>query len=362
TILRDYEKWLDNPAIIPKLFATNLPKAAPFFMDYIILYGLGYLPIQLLQLGSISLAAFRRLVCRTPRQFADALRPNYIDWSFILPQPMLIFVIMATYSSLAPLVFVLGALYYTIAYVVTKYLVYYVYSRQFETAGAFVIPVLKLLAGSLWIYYVLIIGLCALKSAFGYVLLLLPLLWANGYLLAFVTQQFYNNGSFLPMDLWNARQQQQRQPNARIAQSSLSLPDIDNVTGGDAEYTEAPSHATSTDYLLPRPHVPSPFGALLDAVDTEYSGAVSRLWEALRASANRAWAAVFSRIYINPKRTPSIFRDLDRCYSLNIDDDVETGQGSVHDMNLASATSLQATNGTSPRFSTTFEDNGGDYA
>ncbi|KAJ1942252.1 hypothetical protein GGF37_003195, partial [Kickxella alabastrina] len=179
TILTDYDKWIENPARIPKLFATSLPTAAPFFMDYIILYGLGYYPIQLLQLGSISLAVFRRMVCRTPRQFADALRPNYIDWSFILPQPMLVFVIMATYSSLAPFIFVLAFLYYGIAYVVTKYLVYYVYARQFETAGEFIIPVLKLLTGSLWHYYCLIIGLCALKGAVGYMLMLFPLLWIN---------------------------------------------------------------------------------------------------------------------------------------------------------------------------------------
>ncbi|KAJ2470177.1 hypothetical protein GGI02_003098, partial [Coemansia sp. RSA 2322] len=179
TMLTDYEKWVENPALIPKLFATNLPKAAPFFMDYIILYGLGYYPLQLLQLGSIVQAVFRRMLCRTPRQFADALRPNSIDWAYILPQPMLVFVIAATYSSLAPLVFVLAALYYLIAYVVTKYLVYYVYAHQFETAGEFIIPVLKMLTASLWHYYCLIIGLCALNGAITYVILLFPLLWAN---------------------------------------------------------------------------------------------------------------------------------------------------------------------------------------
>ncbi|KAJ2892049.1 hypothetical protein IWW38_003368, partial [Coemansia aciculifera] len=76
TVLTDYEKWIENPALIPKLFATNLPKAAPFFLDYIILYGLGYYPLQLLQLGSIIPAVFRRMLCHTPRQFADALRPS----------------------------------------------------------------------------------------------------------------------------------------------------------------------------------------------------------------------------------------------------------------------------------------------
>ncbi|KAJ2817930.1 hypothetical protein GGI24_005252, partial [Coemansia furcata] len=98
TMLTDYEKWIENPALIPKLFATNLPKAAPFFMDYIILYALGYYPLQLLQIGSIAPAMLRRMVCHTPRQFADALRPNSIDWAYILPQPMLVFVIAATYS------------------------------------------------------------------------------------------------------------------------------------------------------------------------------------------------------------------------------------------------------------------------
>ncbi|KAI7826252.1 hypothetical protein BX661DRAFT_183693 [Kickxella alabastrina] len=362
TILTDYDKWIENPARIPKLFATSLPTAAPFFMDYIILYGLGYYPIQLLQLGSISLAVFRRMVCRTPRQFADALRPNYIDWSFILPQPMLVFVIMATYSSLAPFIFVLAFLYYGIAYVVTKYLVYYVYARQFETAGEFIIPVLKLLTGSLWHYYCLIIGLCALKGAVGYMLMLFPLLWINRYLLSDVSRQFYENAKFLPLDLWSVQGTKCNGYPAAATATAATLEEEEEEEGGFLESQDTnvhESHATSTDYLLPRAHVPSPFGQLLDAIDSESRGSATRLWEYLHTRLQRLWTVVFSKIYIDPQAAPEIFRDLDRSYSINIPMSLESEPLSGTLSRARSFTAILPS--LHPRFSTTFEDNGGDF-
>ncbi|KAJ1753563.1 hypothetical protein LPJ78_000127 [Coemansia sp. RSA 989] len=306
-VLADYSKWVENPALIPRLLATRLPTAAPFFLDYVILFALAYYPVQLLQFGSISLAIFRRMLCRTPREFADALRPNYVDWAFILPQPMLVFTILATYSSLAPFIFVLGAIYFTIGGFVTKYLLYYVYSRRFETAGQFILPVLKALAGSLWHYYVLIIGLCALKGKVLYVLLLLPLLFINWYMLSRVSAQFYENGRFVPSDMWNSQNSASVSPN--LASSSQEQDQIRTTTNH-------PSHHTSTDYLQPRPHILSPFGQLLDAIDREYRGAGSWLWERARRQLEHAWRTVFNKIYVNPQKPPAIFRDLDRCYSL----------------------------------------------
>ncbi|KAJ1722263.1 hypothetical protein LPJ53_003305 [Coemansia erecta] len=370
TVLTDYEKWIENPALIPKLFATRLPTAAPFFMDYIILYGLGYYPIQLLQLGSISLAVFRRMVCRTPRQFADALRPNYIDWSFILPQPMLVFVIMATYSSLAPFVFVLAFLYYVIAYVVTKYLVYYVYARQFETAGEFIVPVLKLLTGSLWHYYCLIIGLCALKGAVTYVLLLFPLLWINSYLLSDVSRQFYENAKFVPLDLWGVTNPS-RLASAYSTPASLArrLPADGPEPGSQEQEQEQEleqgqstvhhSHATSTDYLLPRAHVPSPLGELLDAVDSESRGLPSRLLETLHAHVQRIFALAFSKIYVDPQARPRTFGELDRSYSLNAPELSDGGSSrAASGVGLEGSLLRQRRAFVSPRFSTTFEQDG----
>ncbi|KAJ2547348.1 hypothetical protein EV175_005256 [Coemansia sp. RSA 1933] len=354
TLLTDYRRWVEDPAQIPILFAKNLPGAAPFFINYIVLYGLGYYPLQLLQLGSISVAVLRRLVCRTPRQFATALRPNFIDWAFILPQPMLVFVVMATYSSLAPLVCAFAAVYYAIAYVVTKYLVYYVYARQFETAGEFIVPVLKLLVGSLWHYYCLIIGLCALNRAFGYVVLLFPLLWANTYVLSSVARQFYENAKFLPLDMFSQYAPTPVMPN----QPTNSQPTGQPASGSQAAHA---SHTTSTDYLLPRPHVPSPFGQLLDAIDSENRGALSRMLESAAGHVQRVWALVFSRIYIDPQRTPDLFRHLDRCYSLD-GADIEHGLLLSDEARLHSHLSLNDSGSennrltATPRFSTTFGD------
>ncbi|KAJ2658779.1 hypothetical protein IWW48_003852 [Coemansia sp. RSA 1200] len=411
TLLTDYRRWVEDPAQIPKLFAKNLPGAAPFFINYIVLYGLGYYPVQLLQLGSISVAVLRRIVCRTPRQFATALRPNDIDWSFILPQPMLVFVIMATYSTLAPLVCVFAAVYYVIAYVVTKYLVYYVYARQFETAGEFIVPVLKLLVGSLWHYYCLIIGLCALNRAFGYVLLLFPLLWANMYLLSYVSRQFYENARFLPLDLlsqYSSGPYSYSHSSASVVANTAAAATTGGASVGATDGTAHASHATSTDYLLPRTHVQfpsssvsrsSPFGALLDSIDAENRrGALGRLVEAGMRRIQRVGALVFSKIYIDPQRTPQIFRHLDRCYSLNgvdvehgllgpeevlsgshlslDDDDASDGSsssssshrqrqqqnptvaGSTGEPSRVPPTNTSSTPAPTPRFSTTFGDDG----
>ncbi|KAJ2311718.1 hypothetical protein IWW54_002486 [Coemansia sp. RSA 2705] len=347
-VLADYSKWIDNPALIPRLLATRLPTAAPFFLDYVILHALALYPVQLLQFGSIFLAVFRRTVCRTPRQFADAMRPNYVDWAFILPQPMLVFTVLATYSSLAPFIFVLGAVYFVIGGFVTKYLLYYVYSRQFETAGRFILPVLKALAGSLWHYYVLIIGLCALKGKVLYVLLLLPLLYINWYLLSRVSRQFYQSGKFVPSDMWNSDRQ-----------SPAELVNTDETPAVDSQQDASrPSHHTSTDYLLPRPHVPSPFGDLLDSIDREYQGAGSWLWERLRVRLERTWSTVFSKIYVNPQVPPAIFHDLDRCYSLTGRSLSQTNYVWEDDEEQEAETHLPATepNTVTPRFSTTFDD------
>ncbi|KAJ2730213.1 hypothetical protein H4S00_000010 [Coemansia sp. D1744] len=343
-VLADYSKWIENPALIPRLLATRLPTAAPFFLDYVILYALAYYPLQLLQFGSISLAMFRRMLCRTPRQFADALRPNYVDWAFILPQPMLVFTVLTTYSSLAPFIFVLGAVYFVIGGFVTKYLLYYVYGRRFETAGQFILPILKALTGSLWHYYVLIIGLCALKGKVLYVLFLLPLLYINWYLLSRVAAQFYDNGQFVPADMWSA--------------SERSTPSEPNTAHGRSQpsahaESSRPSHHTSTDYLLPRPHVPAPFDDVLDTIDRETQGSGSRLGERMRRRVEHLWTAVFRRIYVNPQHTPQIFHDLDRCYSLTGRSLSQTNYV-WEDEDLAESP-REAPATVTPRFSTTFD-------
>ncbi|KAJ2359162.1 hypothetical protein GGF43_000328 [Coemansia sp. RSA 2618] len=375
-VLADYSKWIENPALIPRLLATRLPTAAPFFLDYVILYALAYYPLQLLQFGSISLAVFRRMLCRTPRQFADALRPNYVDWAFILPQPMLVFTVLATYSSLAPFIFVLGAVYFVIGGFVTKYLLYYVYSRRFETAGQFILPVLKALAGSLWHYYVLIIGLCALKGKVLYVLLLLPLLYINWYMLSKIATQFYKNGKFVPADMWAAGEQPNPSiPSTRHGGSPLTQHEppqhADSQPLAHNEETTRPSHHTSTDYLMPRPHVPSPFDDILDSIDRETRGTGSWLWERVRQRMERAWTAVFSQVYVNPQRVPQIFRDLDRCYSLTgrslshtnyvweqDNEDEERTAESVPSPHSSSSRLLgvEPQQTVTPRFSTTFDD------
>ncbi|OMJ15660.1 Calcium permeable stress-gated cation channel 1 [Smittium culicis] len=53
-ILDKLKQWIENPAEIPKSLADTLPKAAPFFMSYIVLLGIGYYPLRLMSRTSRS--------------------------------------------------------------------------------------------------------------------------------------------------------------------------------------------------------------------------------------------------------------------------------------------------------------------
>ncbi|KAF9804257.1 hypothetical protein IEO21_09458 [Rhodonia placenta] len=97
-------------------------KARHFFLSYVILQGLGIMPLQLLSLGvMIPRIIYRICLTRTPRDFAELNAPPMINYGVVYPQAILIFVITLLYSVIQPLILIFGALYFGVAYVVYKY-------------------------------------------------------------------------------------------------------------------------------------------------------------------------------------------------------------------------------------------------
>ena len=105
--------------------AKVLPTFSQFYLDLIILQGIGMLPLKLLQFGSVVSYPIFRVGCKTPRDFADLLqRPNF-NFGFLLPQPIFVLIICLCYSIFSPWIILIGLIYFSIGTTVYKYQLLY---------------------------------------------------------------------------------------------------------------------------------------------------------------------------------------------------------------------------------------------
>ncbi|KAL6304476.1 hypothetical protein BKA93DRAFT_825654 [Sparassis latifolia] len=143
-------------------------QARHFFLSYVILQGLGIMPLQLLNLGV--------LVPRVLYHFAELNAPPTINYGVVYPQAILIFVITLLYSVIQPLILVFGAFYFGVAYVVYKYKLLFVFYKPYESQGqAWPITFARLIWGVV-IFIVFMTGIFILKKSFVLATLLAPLL------------------------------------------------------------------------------------------------------------------------------------------------------------------------------------------
>ncbi|TFY73230.1 hypothetical protein EWM64_g10782, partial [Hericium alpestre] len=169
----------NSPAKIPEKLAQALQRgrARHFFLSYVILQGLGIMPLQLLNLGIIIPRLVQRLfVTRTPRDFAELNAPPMINYGVVYPQAILIFVITLLYSISQPLILIFGAIYFGVAYVVYKYKLLFVFYKPYESQGqAWPITFTRLIWGVV-IFLVFMTGNFILNRGFILSTLIAPLI------------------------------------------------------------------------------------------------------------------------------------------------------------------------------------------
>jgi len=174
-------------------YALAAGKARHFFLSYVILQGLGIIPLQLLNLGVILPRIFIRLFTRTPRDFAELNAPPMINYGVVYPQAILVFVITLLYSVIQPLILIFGAVYFGMAYVVYKYKLLFVFYKPYESQGqAWPITFTRLIWGVI-IFLVFMTGIFILRKSFVLSSLLAPLL--GGTLL----WAWYEDKAFRPL-------------------------------------------------------------------------------------------------------------------------------------------------------------------
>ncbi|KAF2166585.1 hypothetical protein M409DRAFT_23219 [Zasmidium cellare ATCC 36951] len=117
--------------------AKSLQRLLPFYVNFIILQGVGLFPFRLLEVGSVSLYPIMLIGAKTPRDYAELVQPPIFSYGFYLPNALLIFIICMVYSVLRESwqVLLAGFLYFALGHFTYKYQLLYAMDHRQQTSG-----------------------------------------------------------------------------------------------------------------------------------------------------------------------------------------------------------------------------------
>ena len=170
---------------LPYLLAAVLPGFSTFFMDLILLQGVGMFPFRLLQFGSLLGYSMSQIGCKTPRDYADLRQPPNFNFGFFLPQPILVFIICMCYSIISPWIVLIGAIYFIIGFIVFKYQLLYSMGHPSHSTGIIWIMIFHRLILGMIFYQLAMIGYLGLNKAYTLSILVVPLPFATVFLLGY---------------------------------------------------------------------------------------------------------------------------------------------------------------------------------
>ncbi|KAL9103872.1 MAG: hypothetical protein Q9163_001109 [Psora crenata] len=171
-------KTLKDTTSIAYVLARSLKNLVLFYMNLIILQGLGLFPFRLLEFGSVTLYPISLMGSKTPRDYVELMEPPVFSYGFYLPQSILIFIICIVYSVLPGSWFILffGLLYFLLGAFIYKYqLLYAMDHRQHSTGRAWPIICNRILVGLL-VFQLAMAGILGLSLAIERAVLIVPLL------------------------------------------------------------------------------------------------------------------------------------------------------------------------------------------
>ena len=158
--------------------ATSLEGFSPFYINLLVLQGLGLFPFRLLEFGSVVLYPLQFFRARTPREYAELSTPPKFSYGFSIPQTILALIICIVYSVFPSswLICLFGLVYFSIGQFIYKYQLLYAMDHQQHSTGRAWPMICNRLFVGLVVYQLAMIGVLALRRAITRSLLLVPLL------------------------------------------------------------------------------------------------------------------------------------------------------------------------------------------
>lgn len=172
--------------------ANSLESFAPFYINLLVLQGLGLFPFRLLEFGSVAMYPINFLSAKTPRDYAELTTPPTFSYGFSIPQTILILIICVVYSVFPSswLICLFGLVYFTIGKFIYKYqLLYAMDHQQHSTGRAWPMICSRVFVG-LVLFQLAVIGVLALRKAVTRSLLLVPLLFGTVWFSYFFSRNY----------------------------------------------------------------------------------------------------------------------------------------------------------------------------
>ncbi|CAG8434972.1 7713_t:CDS:10 [Ambispora gerdemannii] len=236
-----YRNILTDPTKIAKVLATTLPTVSPFFVNFVILEGIGLYPLQLLQFGDVVSTLTKRLfIAKTPREYAEASTPPFLNYGIAYPRAVLIWVIILVYSAISPVILFFGAVYFFFGYFTFKYLLLYVYFHPYESAGQAWPLIFRRVIVGLVIFQLMMTGFLALQQDFWLAGSIIPLLMMTGVFATYVSLAFKKSCEFLPLKMIREKQKK-LQTSAENTEEDLNT----TTTAPPNQSTIEPPHTES---------------------------------------------------------------------------------------------------------------------
>ncbi|EPX74579.1 DUF221 family protein [Schizosaccharomyces octosporus yFS286] len=171
-----YWELVKDTTTLAHFLANRLPNQAQFFIDLIVLQGIGMFPLKLIQLGKLSMYIIRRSFANHSQDYRELEKPDSFSIGIYLPQPMFILMICLCYSIISPLILIFGLIYFIVGFLVYKYkLIYQMEHPQHSTGKLWGIIFERIIFGCLLLQLTMM-GLMSLRKAYWLSTVIFPLL------------------------------------------------------------------------------------------------------------------------------------------------------------------------------------------
>ncbi|KAF9427414.1 hypothetical protein BGZ94_004956 [Podila epigama] len=201
TWAQSVNKVYHNVGELALILATSLPRVAPFFVNYIILKGIGLMPVQLLQIGEVIVQTAKGFLSKTPRDYAESRAPPDLKYGVVYSNSTLTFVIVLIYSCIQPLILVFGVIYFGMSILVYKYQLLYVFFHPNESGGLMWPMVYDRIILGLLIYQTTMLGLFLLKQSYMLGAMVMPLLIGTAWFWYWTREHYKNTARYIPLEL-----------------------------------------------------------------------------------------------------------------------------------------------------------------
>ncbi|VEU24095.1 DEKNAAC105399 [Brettanomyces naardenensis] len=171
----NYWGYLSDSKKLALQLAASLRGLSSFYVDTILLQGLGMQPFKLLLFGQLFNFSFFRASCKTPRHYMQLYKPPLFNFGLNLPIPLLTLIITLLYSVMSTKILSAGLAYFIVGFYVYKFqLIYSCIHPQHSTGQVMPIIFRRVILGLL-LFQLTVAGSLALSNAWILSLCLTPL-------------------------------------------------------------------------------------------------------------------------------------------------------------------------------------------